>query len=60
MIGKAVGLSHLVVLLALAFWDVAWGIVGMVLAVPFTVILKVALSRLNPTHPLARRLADDD
>jgi AI-2 transport protein TqsA len=60
MTGKAVGLSPLVVLLALAFWELAWGIVGMVLAVPLTVILKIALARLNSTRPLARLLADDD
>lgn len=60
MTGKAVGLSPLVVLLALAFWDMSWGIVGMILAVPLTVILKIAFERLDPTRPLARLLADDE
>lgn len=60
MTGKAVGLSPLVVLLALAFWDLAWGIVGMILAVPLTVILKIALARLDTTRPMARLLADED
>ncbi len=59
MTGKAVGLSPLVVLLALSFWDLSWGIVGMILAVPLTVILKIALSRLDATRPLARLLAED-
>ncbi len=59
MTGKAVGLSPLVVLLALAFWDLSWGIVGMILAVPLTVIVKIALSRLEATRPLARLLAED-
>jgi AI-2 transport protein TqsA len=59
MTGKAVGLSPLVVLLALAFWDLSWGIVGMILAVPLTVILRIDLSRLDPTRPLARLLAED-
>jgi AI-2 transport protein TqsA len=59
MTGKAVGLSPLVVLLALAFWDLSWGIVGMILAVPLTVIVKIALSRLDATRPLARLLAED-
>ena len=60
MTGKAVGLSPLVVLLALAFWDLTWGIVGMILAVPLTVILKIALVRLDPTRPVGRLLSDDD
>ena len=60
MTGKAVGLSPLIVLLSLAFWDLTWGVIGMVLAVPLTVILKIALARLDPTRPLARLLADDD
>jgi AI-2 transport protein TqsA len=60
IIGMAVGLSPHVVLMALAFSDLAWGIVGMVLAVPLAVILEIALSHLNPTRPLARLLADDD
>jgi AI-2 transport protein TqsA len=60
MTGKAVGLSPLIVLLALAFWNLAWGIVGMILAVPLTVIVKIALARLNPTRPMSRLLSDDD
>jgi AI-2 transport protein TqsA len=59
MTGKAVGLSPLVVLLALAFWELPWGIVGMMLAVPLTVIVKTAMSRLDATRPLARLLAED-
>ncbi len=58
MTGKAVGLSPLVVLLALAFWELTWGIVGMILAIPLTVILKIALERLDRTRPLARLLAE--
>src|SRR5262249_43445594 len=60
MTGKAVGLSPLVVLLALAFWDLAWGIVGMILAVPLTMIIKIALARLETTRPMARLLAEED
>jgi AI-2 transport protein TqsA len=60
MTGKAVGLSPLIVLLALAFWDLTWGIVGMILAVPLTVILKLALERLPTTRPMARLLSHED
>ncbi len=60
MTGKAVGLSPLIVLLALAFWDLTWGIVGMILAVPLTVIVKLALERLPTTRPMARLLSHED
>ena len=59
MTGKAVGLSPLVVLLALAFWDLTWGVVGMALAIPLTVIFKIALERLPTTRPWARLLSED-
>ena len=45
----AVDLSPLVVLVALAFWGLCWGVVGMVLAVPLTVMLKIVL-REHRTH----------
>jgi AI-2 transport protein TqsA len=60
MTGKAVGLSPLVVLLALAFWELTWGVVGMALAVPLTVIFKIALERLPTTRPVARLLSEED
>ena len=60
MTGKAVGLSPLIVLLALAFWDLTWGIVGMILAVPLTVIVKLALERLPTTRPVARLLSHEE
>ncbi len=60
MTGRAVGLSPLIVLLALAFWELAWGVVGMALAVPLTVIVKIALERIAATRPVARLLSADD
>ncbi len=57
--GRALGLSPLVVLIALAFWSVVWGIVGMCLAVPLTVILKITLDHIAATRPFARMLAHE-
>jgi AI-2 transport protein TqsA len=51
--GKAVDLSPLVVLLALAFWGSCWGLEGMLLAVPLTVVLKIVFDHLPPTRPIA-------
>ena len=49
---QAVDLSPLVVLVALAFWGLCWGVVGMVLAVPLTVMLKIVWENIALTRPL--------
>ena len=59
MIGKAVGLSPLVILISLTFWGLCWGVVGMFLAVPLTVTLKIVLSNLEATKGIAQLLGDD-
>jgi predicted PurR-regulated permease PerM len=48
----------LVVLVALAFWGLCWGAVGMVLAVPLTVMLKIVWENFALTRPLARLMAE--
>jgi AI-2 transport protein TqsA len=59
MTGKAVDLSPLVVLIALAFWGLCWGLIGMVLAVPLTAMLKIALENAPGTRPIARLMGGD-
>jgi AI-2 transport protein TqsA len=53
MTGKAVDLSPLVVLIALAFWGLCWGLTGMILAVPLTAMLKIVLDAMPATRPVA-------
>jgi AI-2 transport protein TqsA len=53
MTGKAVDLSPLVVLIALSFWGLCWGLTGMVLAVPLTAMLKIILASAPGTRPIA-------
>lgn len=60
MTGRAVGLSPLVVLIALAVWGQCWGLIGMVLAVPLTVVLKIILENFSFTRPLARLMVEDE
>lgn len=57
--GSSLNISSLVVILALTVWGTIWGIMGMVLAVPFTVTLMVILVQFKQTRPIAILLSDD-
>jgi AI-2 transport protein TqsA len=57
--GQKLGVSPLIVLLSLAFWGWLWGIVGMVLAVPLTVIGKIILANIRETRPLATLISNE-
>ena len=43
LVGRRFGISTLVVLVSVMFWGWVWGPLGMLLAVPITMMLKVVL-----------------
>lgn len=56
--GQRLSVSPLLILLSLAFWSVLWGIVGMILAVPMLVILKIVLDNIKETRPIATLISN--
>jgi predicted PurR-regulated permease PerM len=53
LMGNTLNISPLVVFLTLAIWGVIWGISGMLLSVPITVILIIIMSEFPGTRPFA-------
>ena len=57
VMGQGLNLSPLVVLLSLLFWGWMWGVPGMLLSVPLTAAIKIAMEQLDGTRPIARLMA---
>jgi len=53
LLGRGLGLSTLVIFLSLLFWNFILGPIGMLLSVPLTMMLKIALERSDETRWIA-------
>ena len=53
VMGNTLNISPLVVFLTLSLWGVMWGVTGMLLSVPITVILIIIMSEFPSTQPIA-------
>lgn len=53
LMGTSLNISPLVVLISLAVWGSIWGLAGMFLSVPLTMIAMIIFSHFAPTRPIA-------
>ncbi len=58
LMGKNLNISPLVTILALAIWGKIWGIMGMLLSVPITVIIIIIFSQFKSTQKVAILLSE--
>ena len=56
--GRTLNLSPVLIILSLAFWAWLWGVVGLVLAVPIMVSLRLVLENVPATRPFAVLMMD--
>jgi AI-2 transport protein TqsA len=59
LMGKGLSLSTLVVFLSMVFWGWILGPIGMILSVPMTSLVKIALESYEETRGLAFMLGSD-
>ena len=58
IMGNSLNISPLVAIIALALWGTIWGITGMFLSVPITVIMIIVFSQFAKTRPIAILLSE--
>ncbi|WP_430404049.1 AI-2E family transporter [Fluviicola sp.] len=58
IMGNTMNVSPLVVILALGFWGFIWGLPGMFLSVPITVIMVIVFSKFRSTRGIAIMLSE--
>ncbi len=51
--GERLGLSPFAILVSLALWGYIWGFIGMILAVPMTVIIKIFCENIPYLNPVS-------
>ena len=60
LMGQRFGVSTSVVILSVLFWGWVWGLVGMFLAVPLTMVVKVILDNSEDLHWLSLAMGKSD
>ncbi|MCB9507717.1 MAG: AI-2E family transporter [Myxococcales bacterium] len=59
VMGRSLALSPLAVFVAMVFWGWLWGVIGVFLSVPLTVLMKLVFEHVDALRPLAVLLGED-
>jgi AI-2 transport protein TqsA len=59
LFGKSLNISPLVSMIAFTFWGAIWGIPGMIISTPITVIIIILLANITKTHNIAKLLSNN-
>ena len=57
VMGEGLNLHPVTILLALSFWGLIWGVVGMLLATPMTAVVRIVLMQFETLRPIGNLLA---
>lgn len=57
LMGNSLNISPLVVIISLMFWGTIWGVLGMIMSVPITVMLIIVFAQFNTTKGIAIMLS---
>lgn len=58
VMGSSMNISPLVTIISLSFWGLIWGITGMILSVPISVVMIIIMSQFKRTKKLAILLSE--
>lgn len=58
LMGNSLNISSLVVVLSLTIWGAIWGVMGMILSVPITVMMIVVFEEIPSLRPVAVMLSE--
>ena len=59
LMGNSLNLSGLVIMLSLSFWGAVWGVTGMLVCVPLTVMVLIICAQFPASRPVAVLLSAD-
>jgi len=58
LMSRAASMNQVAIFAGLLFWSWAWGIWGMLLAVPMMMVIKVVCDHVEPLHPVGHLLGE--
>ncbi len=59
IMGNSLNISAMVVLIALSFWGAIWGVTGMIISVPVTVMIMIIMAQFPNTKSIAIFLSEN-